>query len=145
MNTELSNRQSTPWDRSGKITPQHLDRKAVIYIRQSTLQQVHRHQESTRLQYSLVDQAVHLGWPRQCIEIIDEDLGCSGASAEGRLGFQRLVAEVGLDHVGLVLGLEMSRLSRSSRDWHQLLEVCAIFNTLIGDLDGLYDPTLYND
>lgn len=77
--------------------------------------------------------------------MIDEDLGCSGASAEGRLGFQRLVAEVGLDHVGLVLGLEMSRLSRSSRDWHQFLEVCAIFNTLIGDLDGLYDPTLYND
>jgi DNA invertase Pin-like site-specific DNA recombinase len=145
MNIELSNRQPTLWDRSGKITAQHLDRKAVIYIRQSTLQQVHRHQESTRLQYGLVDQAVRLGWPRQCIEIIDEDLGCSGASAEGRFGFQRLVAEVGLDHVGLVLGLEMSRLSRSSRDWHQLLEVCAIFNTLIGDLDGLYDPTHYND
>ena len=145
MNTELSNRQPTPWDRSGKITAQHLDRKAVIYIRQSTLQQVHRHQESTRLQYGLADQAVRMGWPRHCIEIIDEDLGCSGASAEGRLGFQRLVAEVGLDHVGLVLGLEMSRLSRSSRDWHQLLEVCAIFNTLIGDVDGLYDPTLYND
>lgn len=145
MNIELSNRQPTLWDRSGKITAQHLDRKAVIYIRQSTLQQVHRHQESTRLQYGLVDQAVRLGWPRQCIEVIDEDLGCSGASAEGRFGFQRLVAEVGLDHVGLVLGLEMSRLSRSSRDWHQLLEVCAIFNTLIGDLDGLYDPTHYND
>ena len=117
----------------------------MIYIRQSTLQQVHRHQESTRLQYGLVDQAIHLGWPRQCIEIVDEDLGCSGASAEGRHGFQRLVAEVGLDHVGMVLGLEMSRLSRSSRDWHQLLEVCAIFGTLIGDLDGIYDPTLYND
>ena len=145
MISEHTHRQPTPWDRSGKITPQHRDRKAVIYIRQSTLQQVHRHQESTRLQYGLVDQAIRLGWPRQCIEIIDEDLGCSGASAEGRLGFQRLVAEVGLDHVGMVLGLEMSRLSRSSRDWHQLLEVCAIFGTLIGDLDGIYDPTLYND
>lgn len=145
MNTDRLNRQPSLWDRSGKITAQHLDRKAVIYIRQSTLQQVNRHQESTRLQYGLVDQAIGLGWSRQCIEIIDDDLGCSGASAEGRFGFQRLVAEVGLDHVGLVLGLDMSRLSRSSRDWHQLLEVCAIFNTLIGDLDGLYDPTHYND
>lgn len=106
---------------------------------------MHRHQESTRLQYGLVDQALRLGWPRQRIEVIDEDLGCSGASAQGRPGFQRLVAEVGLDHVGIVLGLEMSRLSRSSRDWHQLLEACAIFGTLIGDLDGVYDPTLYND
>ena len=145
MNTETSNRQTNQWDRIGKITASHLDRKAVIYIRQSTLQQVHRHQESTRLQYNLVDRALILGWPRQCIEIIDEDLGCSGASAEGRPGFQRLVAEVGLDHVGLVLGLEMSRLSRSCRDWHQLLEVCAIFGTLIADLDGIYDPTQYND
>jgi len=145
MNTEISNRKLNQWDRSGKITAQHLDRKAVIYIRQSTLQQVHRHQESTRLQYGLVDRALNLGWPRECIEIIDEDLGCSGTSAEGRLGFQRMVGEVGLDHIGLVLGLEMSRLSRSSRDWHQLLEVCAIFGTLIGDLDGIYDPTLYND
>jgi DNA invertase Pin-like site-specific DNA recombinase len=104
-----------------------------------------RHQESTRLQYGLVDQAMHLGWPRSSIDVIDEDLGCSGATAEGRIGFQRLVAEVGLDHVGIVLGLEMSRLSRSSLDWYQLLEVCAIFGTLIGDLDGIYDPTHYND
>ena len=145
MNAVTSNRQPDHWNRSGKIAPHHLDRRAVIYVRQSTLQQVHRHQESTRLQYGLVDQAVRLGWSRQQVEVIDEDLGCSGASAEGRLGFQRLVAEVGLDHVGIVLGLEMSRLSRSSRDWHQLLEVCAIFGTLIGDLDGVYDPTLYND
>jgi len=145
MNAVTSNRQPNHWNRSGKIAPHHLDRRAVIYVRQSTLQQVHRHQESTRLQYGLVDQAVRLGWLRQQVEVIDEDLGCSGASAEGRLGFQRLVAEVGLDHVGIVLGLEMSRLSRSSRDWHQLLEVCAIFGTLIGDLDGVYDPTLYND
>ena len=145
MNTVASNREPMPWVSNGKILPHHIDRKAVIYIRQSTLQQVHRHQESARLQYGLVGQAVRLGWSRQSVEVIDEDLGCSGASAEGRPGFQRLVAEVGLDHVGLVLGLEMSRLSRSSRDWHQLLEVCAIFGTLIGDLDGLYDPTTYND
>lgn len=145
MNAVTTNRQPDRCNRSGKITPHHLDRRAVIYVRQSTLQQVHRHQESTRLQYGLVDQALQLGWSRQQIEVIDEDLGCSGASAQGRLGFQRLVAEVGLDHVGIVLGLEMSRLSRSSRDWHQLLEVCAIFGTLIGDLDGVYDPTLYND
>ena len=97
------------------------------------------------MQYGLVDRAIPLGWPRSAIEVIDDDLSCSGATIAGRHGFQRLVAEVGLDHVGRVLGLEMSRLSRSSRDWYQLLEVCAIFSTLIGDLDGIYDPSLYND
>ena len=145
MNTHAPNLMKNQLDISGKIKSQHLNRKAVIYIRQSTLQQVHRHQESTRLQYGLVDRALVLGWLRNDIEVIDDDLGCSGASTVGRLGFQRLVAEVGLDHVGIVLGLEMSRLSRSSRDWYQLLEVCAIFGTLIGDLDGIYDPSLYND
>lgn len=145
MNTQAPNLMKNQLDINGKIKSQHLNRKAVIYIRQSTLQQVHRHQESTRLQYGLVDRAVVLGWLRSEIDVIDDDLGCSGASTVGRLGFQRLVAEVGLDHVGIVLGLEMSRLSRSSRDWYQLLEVCAIFGTLIGDLDGIYDPSLYND
>jgi DNA invertase Pin-like site-specific DNA recombinase len=130
---------------SGKIQPRHLERLAVVYVRQSTVQQVERHQESTRLQYNLVERAVQLGWPRQRVQVIDEDLGKSGASAEGRPGFQKLVADVGLDHVGLVLGIEMSRLARSCRDWYQLLEVCAIFGTLIGDLDGVYDPTVYND
>jgi DNA invertase Pin-like site-specific DNA recombinase len=101
----------------GKIRGNHLQRQAVIYVRQSTMQQVERHQESTRLQYGLVDRALQLGWPKQRILVIDEDLGCSGATAEGRAGFQRLVAEVGLDHVGIVLGIEMSRLARSSRDW----------------------------
>ena len=129
----------------GKIRGNHLQRQAVIYVRQSTMQQVERHQESTRLQYGLVDRALQLGWPKQRILVIDEDLGCSGATAEGRAGFQRLVAEVGLDHVGIVLGIEMSRLARSSRDWYQLLEICAIFTTLIGDVDGIYDPTTYND
>jgi DNA invertase Pin-like site-specific DNA recombinase len=145
MNAVLPNRTINQLDHSGKIKAQHLNRKAIIYIRQSTLQQVQRHQESTRLQYGLADKAVLLGWPRCDIEVIDDDLGCSGSTMAGRQGFQRLVAEVGLDHVGLVLGLEMSRLSRSSRDWYQLLEVCAIFSTLIGDMDGIYDPSLYND
>jgi len=125
----------------GKIQSGHLDRLAVVYVRQSTMQQVDRHQESTRLQYALVDRAIALGWPRSQVTVIDEDLGRSGSTAEGRPGFQRLVAEVGLDHVGLVLGIEISRLARSSRDWYQLLEVCAVFSTLIADADGLYDPT----
>lgn len=116
MNAVMPNRTINQLDNSGKIKFQHLSRKAIIYIRQSTLQQVHRQQESTRLQYGLVDRAVLLGWSRSAIEVIDEDLGCSGTTIAGRQGFQRLVAEVGLDHVGMVLGLEMSRLSRSSRD-----------------------------
>jgi DNA invertase Pin-like site-specific DNA recombinase len=130
---------------SGKIQPRHRERQAAIYIRQSTLQQVERHQESTRLQYALAERAVELGWAPDQILIIDEDLGRSGASAEGRPGFQRLMLEVGLNHIGLVLGIEISRLARSSRDWYQLLEMCALFSTLIGDADGLYDPQTYND
>jgi DNA invertase Pin-like site-specific DNA recombinase len=129
----------------GKIQSSHLQRQAVVYVRQSTLQQVERHQESTRLQYALVDRAVELGWSPSQILLIDEDLGRSGSSAEGRPGFQRLMAEVGLDHVGIVLGIEISRLARSSRDWYQLLEVCGLFATLIGDADGVYDPQTYND
>ena len=145
MNAQSSNLRPVRFERSGKIAPHHLDRLAVIYVRQSTLQQVERHRESTRLQYGLVEWAVQLGWPQQRTLVIDEDLGRSGASAEGRPGFQRLVAEVGMDHVGIVLGIEMSRLARSSRDWYQLLEICALFATLIGDLDGIYDPMAYND
>ncbi|MBI1220822.1 MAG: recombinase family protein [Rhodobacteraceae bacterium] len=128
-----------------KICGQHRDRQAIVYVRQSTLQQVERNQESTRLQYALVDRAFALGWSRQAIVVVDDDLGRSGASIEGRLGFQRLVAEVGLGRVGLVLGVEMSRLARSCRDWHQLLEICALFDTLIADADGVYDPANFND
>lgn len=128
-----------------KIGPRHLDRLAVVYVRQSTPQQLLHHQESTRLQYSLRERAVALGWPDERVLVIDDDQGRSGASAEGRPGFQRLVVEVGLDHVGLILGVEMSRLARSCRDWHQLLEVCALFGTLISDLDGIYDPSHFND
>jgi DNA invertase Pin-like site-specific DNA recombinase len=130
---------------NAKIQGYHQDRLAIVYIRQSTLQQVERHGESTKLQYGLVEKAQALGWSRDQIIVIDDDLGRSGSNAEGRPGFQRLVAEVGLDRVGLVLGIEMSRLARSCRDWYQLLEVCALFRTLIGDSDGVYDPTSYND
>jgi DNA invertase Pin-like site-specific DNA recombinase len=128
-----------------KILPRHWERLAVVYVRQSTMQQVLEHQESTRLQYGLVRRATAWGWPEARVLVIDDDLGRSGTSAEGRHGFQRLVAEVGLDHVGLILGVEMSRLARSSKDWHQLLEICALFGTLIADLDGIYDPSQYND
>ena len=131
--------------RSEKITPRHHDRLAVVYVRQSTVQQVLDHQESTRLQYGLVPRAQDLGWTGERVVVIDDDLGQSGASADARVGFQRLVSEVSLDHVGLVLGVEMSRLARSSKDWHQLLEICALFGTLIADLDGVYDPGQYND
>jgi DNA invertase Pin-like site-specific DNA recombinase len=128
-----------------KLLPRHLERLAVVYVRQSTMPQVLEHQESTRLQYSLVRRAVAWGWPEVRVLVIDDDLGRSGTSAEGRHGFQRLVAEVGLDHVGLMLGVEMSRLARSSKDWHQLLEICALFGPLIADLDGIYDPSQDHD
>jgi DNA invertase Pin-like site-specific DNA recombinase len=127
-----------------KILPRHLERLAVVYVRQSTMQQVLDHQESTRLQYGLVRRAVAWGWPETRVLVIDEDLGRSGTSVEGRHGFQRLVAEVGMDHVGGILGVEMSRLARSSKDWQQLLESCALFGTLIADLDGLDDPSQYH-
>ncbi len=129
----------------GKIKRQHYDRLAIVYVRQSTIQQIEKHSESTKLQYALVNRAIQLGWSKERVVVIDDDLGISGSTAEGRPGFQRLVAEVGLDRVGIILGLEMSRLARSCRDWHQLLEICSLFNTLIGDTDGTYDPTNYND
>ena len=131
--------------RAEKLHPWHRERLAVIYVRQSTPQQVLDHQESTRLQYGLVSRAQALGWAADRILVIDEDLGKSGTSAEGRSGFQRLVSEVSLDHVGMIFGVEMSRLARSNKDWHQLLELCALFHTLIADLDGIYDPAQYND
>jgi DNA invertase Pin-like site-specific DNA recombinase len=130
---------------SAKIKPTHLERLAVVYVRQSTPQQVLENRESTALQYSLVDRAVQLGWPPERVLVIDDDLGQSGRSAEGRLGFQRLLAEVGLDHVGLTLGIEMSRLARSCKDWYQLIELCALFRTLLADQDGLYDPTDFRE
>jgi DNA invertase Pin-like site-specific DNA recombinase len=130
---------------SSKIQEAHYDRLAVVYVRQSHPQQVLRHQESTRLQYGLAERACAMGWAKTQVLVIDEDLGKSADTVAGRSGFQRLVAEVSLAHVGIILGLEISRLARSNRDWHHLLEVCALFGTLIGDLDGIYDPTDYND
>jgi len=130
---------------SRKIQPKHRERLAVVYVRQSTPRQVLENRESTERQYDLAQRAVALGWPVERVLIIDEDQGRSAQSAEARLGFQRLLAEVSLDHVGLVLGLEMSRLARSCKDWHQLLDLCALFQALLADQDGLYDPTDYND
>ena len=130
---------------SPKIRDWHWQRKAVVYIRQSTPQQVVAHRESTDRQYALVQRAFSLGWSKDRVEVIDEDQGRSGRHVEGRLGFQHLLAEIGLDHVGIIFGLEMSRLARSNKDWHQLLELCALFRTLLADQDGLYDPTDYND
>ena len=131
--------------RPPKIKDWHLDRAAVVYVRQSTPQQVCDHQESTARQYALVGRATSLGWPRERVQIIDDDLGKSGEAAEGRPGFQRLLADIALDRVGRILGLEVRRLDRSCKDWHQLLEVCARFRVLLADADGLYDPTDYND
>jgi DNA invertase Pin-like site-specific DNA recombinase len=124
-----------------KVRPRHLDRLAVVYVRQSTAQQVACNRESTDLQYQLRQRAVALGWADDRVLVIDEDQGVSGSAVENRPGFQRLLAEVSLGHVGVVFGREVSRLSRSCRDWHQLLELCALFQVLIADADGVYDPT----
>src|SRR5437870_7696871 len=130
---------------SQKVTARHIQRQAMLYVRQSTLRQVLENTESTARQYALRERAVGLGWPAEQIVVIDQDLGQSGASAADREGFQRLVAEVGLGQVGMVMGLEVSRLARSSLDWHQLLELCSLTGTLILDEDGLYDPATFND
>src|SRR5262249_39503599 len=130
---------------SSKILATHQERLAVVYIRQSSPQQVLENRESTARQYAFAEHAVALGWPRDRVLIIDEDLGKSGRTAEGRSGFQRLVTEVTLHHVGMVLGLEMSRLARSSRDWHNLFEMCALCNSLLADEDGVYDANDPND
>src|SRR5438270_12506973 len=130
---------------SVKIKAAHLEKLAIVYVRQSSPKQVLDHRESTARQYAFADQAVAFGWPRERGLVIDEDLGKSGRTAEGRSGFQRLVTEVTLNHAGLVLGLEMSRLARSSKDWHAFFEMCAIFGTLIADEDGVYDGNDPND
>jgi DNA invertase Pin-like site-specific DNA recombinase len=131
--------------RSPKIRDRHLDRLAVVYIRQSSPQQVLDHKESRQRQYELADHALALGWSADRVLVIDDDQGRSAKELDRRHGFQRLLAEVTMDHVGLVLGLEMSRLSRTSRDWHHLLEVCALFGTLLADQDGVYDANDTND
>ncbi len=128
-----------------KVTAHHLKRDAYLYVRQSTLRQVFENTESTERQYALRQRAVALGWPAERVIVIDSDLGLSGASGVKREGFQRLVAEVGMARAGIVLGLEVSRLARNSTDWHRLLEICAITDTLILDEDGIYDPAHFND
>jgi DNA invertase Pin-like site-specific DNA recombinase len=135
-----------PWGQSQeKIRPEHRDRAAVVYVRQSSRQQVLEHSESTRLQYALAERAAALGWARSRIVVIDDDLGVSAATADARAGFARLVTEVTMGRVGIVLGIEMSRLARTGRDWHQLLELCSLSGVLLADPDGVYDPGIYND
>jgi DNA invertase Pin-like site-specific DNA recombinase len=128
-----------------KVTAIHLKRNAYLYVRQSTMRQVLENTESTERQYALRQRAIALGWPQEQIVVIDSDLGHSGASAADREGFQKLVAEVGMGRAGIVLGLEVSRLARNSADWHRLLEICALADTLILDEDGIYDPAHFND
>ncbi len=127
-----------------KVAATHLSRDAYLYVRQSTLRQVFDHGESTRRQYALRERAVALGWPTESTVVIDSDLGLSGADGD-REGFKRLVADVGMGRAGIVLGLEVSRLARNSTDWHRLLEICALSETLILDEDGVYDPVDFND
>jgi DNA invertase Pin-like site-specific DNA recombinase len=131
--------------RTAKVHDSHLTRKAIVYIRQSSPQQVAEHKESAARQYALADLAVALGWPRDRVEVVDQDQGRSGQTAEGRLGFQYILAELGLDHVGIVLGLEASRLARSDPDWAPLVRLCGVFRALLCDYDGLYDPSDFND
>jgi DNA invertase Pin-like site-specific DNA recombinase len=127
-----------------KITATHLGRRAAIYVRQSTPGQVATNAESRRCQYALAERAAELGWAPEQVVVIDDDLGVSGAGVE-RAGFERLVAEVGLGHVGIVLGLEASRLARNNRDWYRLLDLCGVVDTLLGDADGVYHPGQFND
>jgi DNA invertase Pin-like site-specific DNA recombinase len=130
---------------SPKIRPDHLDRPAFVYVRQSTLFQVREHTASTARQYDLVQRAQDLGWSKASITVIDQDQGRSGASVVGRDGFQFLIAQVGLGQAGAVLSLEASRLARSCSDWYRLLEICALTDTLVIDEDGVYDPSQYAD
>src|SRR5450631_2802376 len=126
-----------------KITPQHQSKPAYVYVRQSTLAQVRHHQESTERQYALREKALQLGW--STVQILDRDLGKSGAQITGREDFKTLVAEVSMGQVGAVFALEVSRLARSNLDWHRLLELCALTDTLVIDEDGCYNPADFND
>jgi DNA invertase Pin-like site-specific DNA recombinase len=128
-----------------RITTAHRAKLAYVYVRQSSPGQVRHHQESTALQYRLVERAALFGWPRERVHVIDDDLGKSGASSRDRQGFQTLIAEVGLGKAGLVMSLDASRLARNNRDWHQLLELCSLFGVLIADGERLYDPAAYHD
>ncbi len=128
-----------------KITTDHLRRCAVVYVRQSSSTQVENNRESTARQYHLAERAIELGWPRTQVKILDEDLGISGSGLTDRAGFARMIADVALGQIGIVLGLEVSRLARNNADWYRLLDLCGVTNTLIGDADGIYHPGLFND
>lgn len=128
-----------------KIKPTHTQRQAFVYVRQSTAAQVERNRESTERQYRLKDRAIGLGWPKQQVKIIDEDLTQSGADSLQRTGFTMMISEVALGRVGLILSIEVSRVARNNSDWYRLLDLCSVTNTLIGDGDGLYHPGLFND
>ena len=130
---------------SSKITPSHLERWACIYVRQSSLQQVEHHRESQANQYRLAERARSLGWSETRIRVIDCDLGKSGQNSAQRAGFNELLADVALGQVGIVFGYEVSRLARNNGDWYRLLDLAAVFGTLIADSDGIYDPRLDND
>ena len=132
-------------DATAKVSTSHLERDAYVYVRQSTLTQVREHTESLERQYELASRAQVLGWPPRQVVIVDADLGRSGAEASARTGFQGLVADVGLGKVGIILGIEVSRLARNNADWYQLLDLCALTDTLIADGDGLYHPGDFND
>lgn len=128
-----------------KIKPAHLSRNAYVYVRQSTQHQVQHHLESQQRQYELQQFAQGLGFTLAQVVVIDDDLGVSASGQAARAGFERLVSDVALGRAGLVLGLEVSRLARNNRDWYELLDLCALRDTLIGDADGIYDPSAYND
>lgn len=146
MSDKLENGScSTVFGADQKINSRHLDRWAIVYVRQSSPQQVRDNRESRERQYALREFAERLGWPKSRVEVVDDDQGVSGRACSKRPGFQHVLSEVSMDHVGIVLGLELNRLSRSSKDWHHLVEVCAVFNTLLGDQDGLYDANDSND
>src|SRR5512134_62546 len=128
-----------------RVSAAHRAKLAYVYVRHSSVNQVRQHQESTELQYRLVDRAIGLGWARERVRVIDEDLGKSGAASAERYGFQRLIAEIGLGNAGLVLSLDASRLARNNRDWHQLLELCSLFGVILADGERLFDPGAYHD
>lgn len=128
-----------------RVTAEHRGKLAYIYVRQSSVNQVRHHQESTELQYRLIDRAVALGWPHERVHVIDEDLGKSGSGCVEREGFKKLIAEIGLGNAGLVISLDASRLARNNRDWHQLLDLCSLFGVIIADGERLYDPCAYHD
>ena len=135
------------WKMNGsmKIQVGHLDRQAAVYVRQSSPQQVLRNRESGLNQRALRERLVELGWPKNRVSVIDEDQGLSGKHSAGRDGFQKLAADVALNKIGIIMGYEVSRVARNCADWYRLLELSAIFDTLIGDVDGIYNPRDYND